>query len=378
MRSPTVHRRPSPRAFTIAEMAVSLSLLTILLVAMGGAVTIAAKSLPSPTSPVAADLALSTALDRLSGELRYAKTIESSSPTAVQFLVADRDSNGADERIRYEWLGAGHSLTRSYNGGAAVSVSDALSTFSLAYQNKKVTTSQSSSTVVDSGEVLFTSCSGWTGLVPIQSNGTLTATAWTTCYFKIDSVSIPNTSNYVAITRVRVKLKRASSPTGATITVGIYTPAAPGGPTPSTTQIGSSSSITSASLTTSYPSTFIDFPFTDVTFATPPTELNFVVKGTGTSCGSMMFMNNTLAPANNPAYMYSTNSGSTWNPTGSVLNQNDGVFEVYGVYRTTTNVVQNTDTYYLHSFTVAADLASATIHAATTTRALNQPTVTGP
>jgi hypothetical protein len=358
-------------------MAVSLSLLAILLVAMGGAVTIAAKSLPSPNSPVAADLALSTALDRLSGELRYAKTIESSSPTAVQFLVADRDSNSSDERIRYEWLGPAHPLTRSYNGGTAVAISDALSSFSLAYQNKKVTTTQSASTVVDSGEVLFSSC-GWTGLVPIQSNGTLTATAWTTCYFKLDNVSIPNTSNYVAITKVRVKLKRASSPTGATITVGIYNPAAPGGPAPSTTQIGSSSSITSASLTTSYPSTFIDFPFTDVTFATPPTELNFVVKGTGTSCGSMMFMNNTLAPANNPAYMYTSSSGATWNPTGSLLNQNDGVFEVYGVYRSTTNVVQNTDTYYLHSFSVAADLASPAIHAATTTRAMNQPTVVGP
>jgi hypothetical protein len=366
------------RAFTIAEMAVSLLVLSILLVAMGGAITVAARSLPSPASPVAADLSLSNGLDRLTSELRYAKSITSSGPTFVQFTVADRDSDGLDETIRYEWGGQGQPLTRTYNGGHPSAVSDALSAFSIAFQTTKVTTTQTINSFTDSGEVLFTSCYGWTGLVPLQSNSTLNSTNWATSYFKPDKVTIPASANFVSITRVRVKLKASSSPNGTTITCGIYSPAAAGGPLPGTTQVGSSASIPVSSLTTSYPATFNDFTFTDVTFASAPTELNFVIKGTGTACGSVMYYNNTAAPANTPVWLWSSNSGSAWNPSASTRAANDGYFEVYGTYRSPTTTTVNTDTYYLHTFTLSADTVSPAAHAQTSARALNQPTVPGP
>ena len=108
--------------------------------------------------------------------------------------------------------------------------SDPLTSFALTYQTQKITNSQSTSTVVDSGEVLFTSCTGWSGLVPIASNSTLSSTSWATCYFKPDQVSFPTGVTSVNITRVRVKIKKASSPNGATISVGIFAPASAGGP----------------------------------------------------------------------------------------------------------------------------------------------------
>lgn len=365
------------RGFTLGEMAVSLGVLSILLLAMGGAVAISAKALPTPGAPMQAELSLGSGVERLAGELRYAKTVEGSGPAFVQFTVADRDNDGSDEHIRYQWGGNGQALMRTYNGGTAVAVSDRLSNFALSYQTNKVTTTQTVNGVVDSGEVMFTSCYGWTGLVPTQVNGTLNATSWCTSYFKPDGLTFPSGVNYVSITKVRVKLKRSSTPDGATITCGIYRPASAGGPAPGSAQVGSNASITTASLTTGYPSTLNDFTFSDVTFSSPPTELNFVIKGTGSSCGSVMYYNNTLALANTPVWEWTTNSGSTWGPSGSLLSQNDGFFEIYGTYRYPTSSSQNTDTYYLREFTVSADSAGPT-HAEVTMRALNQPVVSGP
>jgi len=367
----------SRRAFTLTEMAVSLGVLSILLLAMGGAVAISAKALPTPGAPVQPELSLGSGIERLAAELRYAKTVESSGATFVQFTVADRNSDGSDEHIRYQWGGAGQALTRTYNSGAAVPVSDALTNFSLTFQNNRVTTSQTVNGVVDSGEVMFTNCYGWGGVIPIQTNGVLNSTNWCMSYFKPDAVTFPTGVNYVAITRVRVKLKKTSSPDGAAITCGIYRPAAPGGPSPSTTQVGSNASIATSSLTTSYPSTLNDFVFSDVTFTTPPTELNFVIKGTGTSCGSVMYYNALLALLNTPVWQWTSTSGASWGPTGSLLTQNDGYFEVYGSYRYPTSSTQSVDTYYLHQFTVKADSAGPT-HAEMTMRALNQPVVAGP
>jgi prepilin-type N-terminal cleavage/methylation domain-containing protein len=371
----TIPRRR--RAFTIAEMSVSLAVLSILMVAMGSAIAISARALPTPSSPVNADLALSAALDRLGAELRYAKTIESSGATFVQFLVADRNGDSSDERIRYEWLGAGQSLTRAYNGAAPVPVSDALSNFSLSFQKKKITTTQTVNTTVDSGEVLFTSAAGWSGLTPTQSNSTLNMSNWAGSYFKPDKVTIPGNVTSVSITRVRVLLKRTATPDGANITCGILTPASPGGPLPSLTQIGSSATIAVSTLGTNY-STYNDFTFSDVTFATAPTELDFLIKGTGSSCGSVQYYNNNSAPANNPVWFWTASSGGSWSPQSSKFSQNDGVFEVYGSYRYPGVATVSTDTYYLHTFTLVADASGSASHAEVTARALNQPAVTGP
>jgi hypothetical protein len=373
--TPTRRRKALRRAFTIAEMAVSLLVLSILLVAMGGAITVAARSLPNPGSPVAADLSLSNGLDRMAGELRYAKAVSSSGATFVQFTVADRDSDGLDETIRYDWAGNGQPLMRTYNGGHAAAVSDALKAFSIAFQTTRVTTTQTINSVTDSGEVMFSNCYGWTGLVPLQSSSTLNSTNWATSYFKLDKVTIPATANFVSITKVRVKLKSSATPNGTTMTCGLYNPASAGGPLPGTTQVGSSSTIAVSSLTTSYPAGFNDFAFSDVTFASAPTELNFLVKGTGTSCGSIMYYNNVAAPANNPVWLWSTNSGSAWSPAASSRAANDGYFEIYGTYRAPTTTTVNVDTYYLHNFTLAADTLTPAAHAETTARALNQPTV---
>jgi prepilin-type N-terminal cleavage/methylation domain-containing protein len=367
----------SHRAFTLAEVVVSLSVLTILMLAMGSAVVVAARALPAPSAPVNSELSLASALDRLCAELRYSKVIESSSGTAIQFTVADRAQDGTDEHILYQWLGAGNPLTRTYNGGTAVAISEPLSNFSLTYQNKKVTTSTTVATTVDSGELLFSSFSGWSGYSPTQSNGSLNGVSWVTSYFKPDALTIPSGASSVSITRVRLKVKRTTTPDGTAITVGIYTPAAAGGPLPSTTQVGSSASVAVSSLTTAYPSTFIDFTFSDVTFSSPPTELNFVIKGTGTSCGSVQFYYNATAPVNTPVYMYTGNSGSVWNPSTN-RQQNDCVFEVYGSYKTASTTTVNVDNYYLHTFTVAADTSANAFHSETTMRSLNQPTITGP
>ncbi len=114
-------------AFTMIEMVVALAISAMLLIAIGGAVTLASRALPSRSDvnreqSLAAEVARTIAID-----LRYANAFSELTADAVTFTVADRDNDGNDETIRYECLGTPDSpaaLTRSINGGAAVSLLD--------------------------------------------------------------------------------------------------------------------------------------------------------------------------------------------------------------------------------------------------------------
>ncbi len=89
--------------FTLLELVLSLSVSSILLLAVGSAIMLAAKAVPDPDTPdndtalparVAADIA---------AELQMALTFIFRDADTVKFTVADRTGDEVDETIRYDW-----------------------------------------------------------------------------------------------------------------------------------------------------------------------------------------------------------------------------------------------------------------------------------
>jgi hypothetical protein len=73
-------------------------------------------------------------VSRLADELQYATLLVGQSPQAVEFVVADRDSDGKAEKIRYEWSGtSGDPLVKIVNGGAPKTVLDSIEEFAASY-----------------------------------------------------------------------------------------------------------------------------------------------------------------------------------------------------------------------------------------------------
>src|SRR5439155_275969 len=85
--------------FTLVEMAVSLAVVSVLMVALGSVVVIAAKALPAAAGPGEVSLAAGAALDTFTSELRYATAITEATLTSVTFTVADRNNDGNPETI---------------------------------------------------------------------------------------------------------------------------------------------------------------------------------------------------------------------------------------------------------------------------------------
>jgi len=135
-------RLPSPyrvnayhaRAFTLVEAVVSISVISIIMLATGSAVVVAMRALPDPERPAYRVNQSSQVADQMIGELQESRHIIERTSTAVTFTVADRDGDGSPERIRYAWSAtAGDPLTRQYNFGTAVTVLADVNQFNLSF-----------------------------------------------------------------------------------------------------------------------------------------------------------------------------------------------------------------------------------------------------
>lgn len=120
--------------FTLMELVVSLSISSMLLVAIGGTITIAVQALPSKSDSSMVYLDRAANMNALGTELRYAISVTESSATMIEFTVADRDGDAVEETIRYEWSGTtGDPLTRQYNGGTVSNFIDSVQDLNLEY-----------------------------------------------------------------------------------------------------------------------------------------------------------------------------------------------------------------------------------------------------
>lgn len=121
----SVHARD--QAFSLIELVVALSISAMLLITIGGAVTIASKSLPGKDDVNRQHSEATSAAATMASDLRYAISFSELTPTAITFTVADRDDDGQNETIRYECTGTANSpkpLIRTVNGNLGTVMED--------------------------------------------------------------------------------------------------------------------------------------------------------------------------------------------------------------------------------------------------------------
>ncbi len=133
------------RAFTLIEMVISISIVSIIILGMGSALLIAIRALPDAGNAADATIAASEVAEQLAAELRFAVTFAERTAAIVEFTVADRNGDMASEVIRYAWSGsAGDPLTRQYNGGGIVDIVENVYELQFDHHIKTVTEEQQS------------------------------------------------------------------------------------------------------------------------------------------------------------------------------------------------------------------------------------------
>jgi hypothetical protein len=362
---------------TLAELAVSIAVAGLLAGTIVSSILIASHALPqrsAGTNAVSDDAAL---LQELAADLTEAISFTERSAKAVEFTVPDRTGDASPDVLRYAWSGtAGDPLTRQLNGGVASPLAPAVQTFSLTYLVEKVEVRQRQSTTHTSDLTLLAAFSGWTGIIPTTSSFPVRSSSWAAEYFE---PAIPEGALEMTISQVSLYMqKKAGDPPGQ-LWVEIY---APGGGSarilPSGAPLGSSARVSNATLGGGF--SWINFPFTDLRIPRPRGGYVLVVKTTTSGvAGRAYYLQAGSAPADSTIMLWTTDSGATWNPLESSMNQFDMFFQVHGTYTTRSVNETNRSLYFLRGVnaTLRSD-ARAPVTARTTARLLNSPEVSAP
>ncbi len=117
---------------TLVEMVTSMSILCVLIVAMGSAILISTRAL-EVSAAAETDDAEKVRL-RMISDLQTALSFTEQTATAATFTVPDRDGDGLPETLRYAWAGTlGDPLTYSYNDGNAITLAADVQQFNMTY-----------------------------------------------------------------------------------------------------------------------------------------------------------------------------------------------------------------------------------------------------
>lgn len=194
-------------AFTLIEMVVSLSIISVVFLAMGSVMVLASKAVPDPKASTGMALTADL-LEQIAAEVQVATSVSIATDKGIAFTVPDRDGDGTDESIVYLWGGvAGSALVRQYNGGTVVTVIPAAYEFGLYYTTRPA---PQPDLLTESSEVLLSSYAP--GL--ISSDHTITNKLWIGQL--ISPGGIPPDAVDWNITRVLFRAAKKSSQDGMT------------------------------------------------------------------------------------------------------------------------------------------------------------------
>jgi hypothetical protein len=339
-------------AFTLVELVLSLSIASILLLAMQSTVMVAARAIPDGRNTPSRIVNGTPPLSALSADLFYATSITEMTATAITFIVADRTGDGAPESIRYAWSGiAGDPLTRQFNGGAVLNVVPSVQSFALAYDKRAV---QAPTTYSTSSEILLASSTGGTSNFSVQSSASPA---------QYIVPSFPVTPTTWSVTRALIQAKSSGTTTGQAL-IEISPVDAGGYPT---STVYDQQTLLESSLTTSY--VWQQFTFTSATGLAPAQPVALVVRwaSDSTACIVQYTSGGLLGGGSMNQY-----DGSSWSAVnGANLN-----FYLYGTYTTPNPPTSN---YFLKLVRCNLQLTSETAtQLNTTVRIVNEPQVTGP
>ena len=321
------------RGHTLVELVAALFASALLLAGLGSVMLIARQIAYTPTAATGR-LEAAKIVSELADELQLATYVTQRSATLLEFVVADRDGDGAEERIRYEWSGTpGDPLLRSQNGGGLLAVADAVLDFDLAYTVQDVVTPIETTT--DSAEVILRQNT------TLQSSGTrdITSTNWAAQTIDPDDADFnwitPPPADALHWNATRVEFQGATS--GAT-TGTLLVQLCPAGELYSspTSHVLREKQIAESSLSTS-------LNWSSASFATPARELALhrkyaIVWATASSSAAGRLRIDSLSSR---GVLESTDGGASWQKPDP---EKQLYYRLYGTYTTpgpTYNITRN-------------------------------------
>ena len=370
--------RAKCRGFTLAEVAVSMAILSIVTAAVASAILLVSRAIPDTRSASGAAVTANRAADQLSTELYYAQSVTAMSPTSITFTVAPRGSDTSPETITYSWSGAGAPLMRQYNSNPAVPVAYGVQDFALTYNKRTTNTNLTQTTTANTPVQLLTSFNTWSGLLSTLIS-LLDFQASSSNYISEYVPAItgwPTGATSLHITKVQTKLK-GDLLGGNTYSVGVYKAAGGGSPVPTSIVLGTPFTGQTGLLSLLYVG-WIDANFSDVVITDPNQDLCIMVKGNVSSVVDVQYLYSTSGTPVGPIMQYSNDGGSTWQPTTN-LNYRQMPFQIYGYWTTATQKLVPVTNYYLTSVGIRLRTgkdSSAPVY--TTAEVYTQPQVTGP
>lgn len=222
---------PAPRrAFTLIELAVSLTVMALVMIALGSVLTLLGRAIPTEreslkdTNANAARAA--SAFESLASDLVLASGVRDLSSTAqaftdaqgrqafrsITFTVPDRDADAAPELLTLRWS-AGSPLTLTTNGGEARTVIDNVQDFSVRWETQTDTDPGKPGAPVEGSEVLLAAYNGATAselALTLSNQIQQVFTAW-----------LPGDAISWRVTRARIELRYQTLSIG-TLNVSLF------------------------------------------------------------------------------------------------------------------------------------------------------------
>ena len=119
--------------FTLLEVTVSMVSASVLIAAMGTALSLAVRSAQVST-PADASADAYFAATAMMNDLQMAKAFTEMQSKQITIVTADRNGDGSDESIHYQWSGTpGQLVTRRVNNGETVTFLPAVENFAVLF-----------------------------------------------------------------------------------------------------------------------------------------------------------------------------------------------------------------------------------------------------
>lgn len=358
------------RGFTLIEVVLSMSVMTVLMGGLATAVVLAGRAIPDGRSSAAAALEGHRASEQIMSELFCAQTVTMRTSTKIAFTVADRDQDGNLESILYDWSGTpGGALLRTYNGGTPRVVADDVQEFDLAYGVNTETTTTTETQTITGTEILLASFDGWAGVTPETRTHVIGPGYWDSEYFVVVP---PAGSTELLFTRAVVVLMHAGTPPNG-VTVGIHRSKNDGTYDPAPMPIASPAAVPGASLSTM--PLWVNVTLSGMKVTDPDrTDYCLVVKGNEPILAYLQHHYNRNAPDNGMVHRWTSDSGASWDPRSNQSDQQDMRFYVYGSFVSTSSQPVETTRQFLTWITIALRIGSdSPVDVRTSVRILNEP-----
>jgi prepilin-type N-terminal cleavage/methylation domain-containing protein len=310
--------RQPRRGFTLTEMIVASAILVLLLSACAAVTILTTRATPMTTSndSVARTADARRVLDQMALDIKSATQITETGSSAISLFVADRDSDGDPEWIRY-WTNNG-TLYVNYNSLSPVTLLTGVSNLNFSYATATVTATK----LVESAEQELWSYTGARdGICDINSAN------WEAQYFKPTFAA-----NVVSwkITRAQLLVRKKSLISLGTVTLEVRAADAAFKPTAT---VLASSSINASSLA-------LTDAWTNFTFSTPVVDLSPANGMVIVAKSDQLLTYNadvgfrfTVSPAlTNARECFTSNGGSSWStPTSGTESM---ILRVFGTVTT--------------------------------------------